>query len=190
MIKYIVTIVSIAKLVRTNKVSNAWHKDYEPFFNMLDKRLDYIIDVGAGDGAYGKYLRRYADKVIAVEKFRPYCLLLKLNKNYDEVHCVDAVDFDYSKYNPENSGIIASHVIEHMPKEKGLEFLDKIKDFKFIFLAFPVNPFHPLSQSYGSLFGTEPHQSSYTPEEMMDYGFRCFITNDKPPVYICVRLKK
>ena len=69
-----------------------------------------VLDVGAGEGTYHKYLGDYFKNMDAVEVFEPNIKRWELEKKYREVYSVNILNFKYSKYDI----IIFGDIIEHL----------------------------------------------------------------------------
>ncbi len=81
--------------------------------NFIPDNCERILDLGCGDGLYGKFLKQKTKYLIGVDKNPELVNLCKLLPYYDEVHLKDIYPFSYeTKF----TVIWASEIIEHLPK--------------------------------------------------------------------------
>ena len=144
-----------------------------------------ILDIGCGCGKYGllakEYLRpkpyiknwRSVERVDGLEVFDDY--ITDIQKSvYDNLYIGDATELEIGDY--ELYMLIDS--IEHMPKEKGLELVNKLKSKGKVLIATPRKfEVHPVR--YGNKH--EEHISHYTYE---DFGGRDYSNQDSLIVLI------
>jgi tetratricopeptide (TPR) repeat protein len=95
-----------------------------------------ILDVGPGDGAYGKLLNTYTKDIDAVEYYKPYIDFFKLSEIYKNVYNADVCDFEFEYYDV----IIIGDVLEHISIEGAQKLLDYMYDrADEIIIAVPYN---------------------------------------------------
>lgn len=89
-----------------------------------------ILDIGCGYGATGLYIRTRTYKrgwptLIGLDPFPEYVELQQRMKIYDKVYMGrgEALPFEDNEFNI----CIAQHVIEHLPKEKGVVMLGEME---------------------------------------------------------------
>ena len=98
-----------------------------------------FVDVGAGDGFYGKLIKRTIPecKTLAIEKNNVYLEKFELNKIYDELwneDIITAIDKQESK-----DLIIFGDILEHLEKQPSSEVLRKSLDkTKFVIINSPL----------------------------------------------------
>lgn len=90
-----------------------------------------IIEIGPGYGKYGLMLREYLNlkpqQLDCVEATRSYIDRFHwLKCLYDTVHHADCLDLPYEFYNQYDVVLIID-VIEHLDKQKAIEFLKNVK---------------------------------------------------------------
>jgi len=125
---------------------------------LLTLKPSRVIDVGVGDGFYGKLVKYCFPKtfVLAVEKRIDYILNWKLDEIYDEVVCDDIVNV-IDKL--EGDLIIFGDVLEHLEKIDAVRVLSEaVKRFNYVLINSPV--------------GFQP-QEHHLPEEIHRCGFDC-----------------
>ena len=69
-----------------------------------------ILDIGAGCGTYGTLLKGFFEYIDGVEVYEPYIKQFELDKIYNNVFCMDALDVNVLPYDY----IIMGDIIEHM----------------------------------------------------------------------------
>lgn len=120
-----------------------------------------VLDVGCGYGKYGVLLREYLEPtpvVHGVEAWQPYVEQHKLRGIYDHLYVGDALDLSPSVVNVYGL-VMMGDVIEHMPKDKALNFLTMCKGW--VVIATPVHFF----ETHGDLPPTEAHVSHWSRED-------------------------
>lgn len=134
----------------------------------------FILDVGAGDGRWGKLLRKnkpeyvMIERLDAIEIWQPYIDRYRLEDLYDKVVCVDAVEFQgWDEYNV----IILGDVLEHLHRADALKLIEMLKEKKVkIFLTVPITPCVQDGRVYGNPY--ETHRDQWTHEELEAQGWK------------------
>lgn len=138
-----------------------------------------ILDVGAGDGAYGKLLNKYSE-IDAVEYYKPYIDHFQLDKIYNKVYNNDICKFEFDYYDL----IIIGDVLEHIAVKDAQKLLDYMYDrADEIFVAVPYN------YVQGEVHGNEKQahlQPDLTHEIFLERypRFKEFARNERYGVYI------
>lgn len=85
-----------------------------------------VVDVGAGEGIYSILMRGITRRARweCVEAWEPYVEMFQLREKYDQVHLVDARDFDW----PAGATVLLGDVVEHLPEQDGRRLLDVIRE--------------------------------------------------------------
>lgn len=81
-----------------------------------------ILDVGAGQGTYGKLLSDFGYNIDAVEVWHPYIDEYNLSNYYNVVHNEDIRSFDWSSY----EFIILGDILEHLSAKEGEKLINDI----------------------------------------------------------------
>lgn len=155
-----------------------------------------ILDIGVGFGKWGHLFREYLDvmkgrvfkkdwqlKLEGVEIFKPY-IMGHQKYIYDKIHIGDIVDIidNLGSYDL----IFGSDFLEHLPKEKGLELLPKLRAHTDkLILVVPTGTAWLNSQGemYGNKF--EAHVSAWEKSELSaDYCQMFDCNNKKIGLYI------
>ncbi len=83
-----------------------------------------ILDVGAGEGTYHRYLSDYFKNIDAVEVFKPNIINFGLENKYKRVYNANIIDFKYDRYNI----IIFGDIIEHLEVNEAKKVLEYASD--------------------------------------------------------------
>ena len=125
-----------------------------------------ILDVGPGYGKHGVLLHEYLDptpEVHAVEMWEPYITDFGLEGIYDRVMAGDACDMTQEMLDQYNL-VVMGDVIEHMEKQRALDFLSRIKGW--VIVSTPLEHFH----TEEGLPPTEAHISHWTKYDFVKTG--------------------
>lgn len=103
---------------------------------ILNTPNSIVLDVGCGEGKWGKLLKGKVDTVDGIEIWQPYIDKYNLSSYYDTLYNTDARKFvPNKKYNI----AILGDVLEHMIKDDAILFLNNLKiAVDVIFLTIPV----------------------------------------------------
>lgn len=69
-----------------------------------------ILDIGAGCGTYGTLLKGFFEYIDGVEAYEPYIKKFDLDKVYNNIFCIDALNVNLMPYDY----IIMGDIIEHL----------------------------------------------------------------------------
>jgi len=99
------------------------------FSTKEDQSEVMILDCGAGRGVWGSLVRgtRVGAKgsIVALDVYRPYLEFLKRFGTYDDVALSDAGHLPFR--DQAFDFVLASEVLEHLPKQDGLTFLHEVQ---------------------------------------------------------------
>lgn len=128
-----------------------------------------VLDVGAGEGKWGKLLKSKMRRVDGIEVWQPYIKKYNLTSLYDNLYNVDMLDFDFSvEYNI----AILGDVLEHITIDKAKAFLYKLKaKVSKIYLTIPVTVCIQDGNAIGNPYETHHYQWS-DKEIQFDLGFK------------------
>lgn len=120
------------------------------------------LDVGPGHGKFGVLLREYSGlkRVDAVEAWAPYVGDFRLNGIYDEVTVADVRSYTEAEFAPYDL-VFISEMIEHVPKEDGLDLLARIPGW--VVLSTPLEWFQEDHE-----VPTEIHRSLWNSHDFRD----------------------
>lgn len=127
-----------------------------------------VLDVGAGDGKWGKLLKDLVPIVLALEVWEPYIMKYKLDVNYDEV-----IQGNVSYFNKfeEFDVIILGDVLEHLEKNDALALVSKLKSVKArVFLTIPISDCPQDGKKLGNPY--ESHLYQWTNQELKELGWK------------------
>jgi phospholipid N-methyltransferase len=143
--------------------------EIELYFRLI--RHESIVDIGPGEGKYGRMLRRVQPdtKLIGIELDADYVEQYKLRELYDEVWVSDAADL---MNDPDRTfdAVIIGDCIEHMRKSIGLDLLNfLVYRSKLIAVKFPLQ----IPQNAWQGHKSEAHLSVWSEHDFrgMDYLF-------------------
>lgn len=138
---------------------------------LIDPSVESILDLGSGPGKIMSLIkyRLKIKKAIGVELFKPYIDEAKKNKIYNEIITKDIrkINFKPNSFDL----VIASHVLEHLPKKDAWKVLEKMEKIakKQIIIATPIGDiYHPLED--GNLL--QLHLCSFQPSEFEQKGYK------------------
>lgn len=161
---------------------------------VIDKILSQpnqtVLDVGAGEGKWGKLLRGKVERIDGIEVWKPYIGRYQLHKLYDSLYNVDLREFTFDK---KYTTVILGDVLEHLSKDQAISFIDKLKaNVERIFLTIPVTVCIQDGNAIGNPF--ETHHYHWSDKEIRyDLGFTIlnFSVNDNGLVAIgCYEWRK
>jgi len=126
-----------------------------------------VLDVGAGDGKWGRLLRGLAGPVTALEVWRPVIVQNRLASIYQFIIEADAREFkDYDLYDV----IILGDVLEHIKRPEALSLIMELKATKCeVFLTVPISPCPQDGKVYGNPY--ETHLDQWRHEELEALGW-------------------
>jgi cyclopropane fatty-acyl-phospholipid synthase-like methyltransferase len=121
-----------------------------------------VLDVGAGEGKWGKLLKGKVNQIDGVEVWTPYIEKYNLASLYDNLHNINMLDINYDvKYDI----MILGDVLEHLKFEDAIKFIEEAKKhITKIYLIIPIS----LCVQDGSYFGNpfETHLYQWKDEEL------------------------
>ena len=135
---------------------------------ILSTPNNVVLDVGCGEGKWGRLLKDKVDVIDGIEVWQPYIDKYDLTSYYDTLYNTDARKFVYEKkYNI----AILGDVLEHMPQKDAILFLNNLKAaVDTIFLTIPVT----VCIQDGNLIGNpfETHHYHWSDKEIrFELGF-------------------
>ncbi len=130
-----------------------------------------ILDCGIGYGYWAYYIKTVlgaTPHIVGIDTFEGHIETQKKLRLYDEIYQIDVSDLPF----PSNSFdlVIATEVIEHLPKNEGYKAINGIERVSSdrIILSVPNGP-RPQSESYGNKY--EAHQSSWWKRDLENLGY-------------------
>lgn len=117
----------------SDSASNGWVLE-----RLLETKPRTILDVGAGDGGFGKRVRSIFGNSIAIdaiEAWAPYIEQFKLTETYDSVFNRDARQWHDYAYDL----VVFGDVLEHMPESEAVELWSRAsKVAKYGLITIPI----------------------------------------------------
>ena len=145
----------------------------DPLLWAIDKKGRTILDLGCGQGKPMILIkmRMKVKRAVGVDLFTPYLKEAKEQKIHDEYIISDIRKV---RFKPRSFDIVlASHVLEHMPKSDALKVLNKMEKIakRQVIVATPIGEmYHPaVDENIHQL-----HQSAFYPEEFEKRGYKIY----------------
>ena len=143
---------------------------------ILEHPAQHIVDVGAGDGKWGKLLHNIVKRIIAIEVWEPYIEKHNLRNHYDDVICADIRGFD-GWYG--NDVAIFGDVLEHMGRRDALAVIEGVKTARLdAYLTVPITPCPQNGTVYENPF--ETHVDQWTHGELIALGWKLLHKGPNP----------
>lgn len=135
-----------------------------------------ILDVGAGDGRWGKLLKGKVKRIVALEIWPPYIRKYSLHSLYDGVFVMDAKKFDgWADFDV----VILGDVLEHMERDDAITLINKLKNAGVrTYLTVPVSTCIQDGTVYRNPY--ETHLDQWSDEELRALGWRHLHTGPNP----------
>jgi predicted TPR repeat methyltransferase len=149
-----------------------------------------VLDVGAGEGKWGKLLKGKVTLIDGIEVWKPYINRYQLYNLYNTLYTVDLRSFSPDK---KYDTAILGDVLEHLKKEEALTFLANLKSHvDTIFLTIPITVCIQDGNAIGNPY--ETHHYHWSDKEIRyELGFTIlnFSVNDNGLVAIgCYEWRK
>lgn len=127
-----------------------------------------VLDVGAGDGKWGRILKGKVKRIVGLEVWSKYIRKYKLHTLYDKVVQADARRFnDWQRFDV----IILGDVLEHMMRDDALALIEKLRQAgPRVYLTIPITPDPQDGSVYGNPY--ETHLDQWTHEELEAQGWK------------------
>lgn len=157
----------------------AFDMEVELYFRLTGHET--VLDIGPGEGKYGKLLRgaRPDARLIGIELDADYVAEYKLRDLYDEVWVMDAGDL-INDANRVFDAVIIGDCIEHMRKSVGLDLLNfLVYRSKVILVKFPLQMLQNAWEGHAS----EAHLSVWSKNDFN--GMDCLFAERN---FICLAL--
>ena len=146
--------------------------------NILKSPGANVLDIGAGEGKWGKSLRGKVNLIDGVEIWMPYIIKFRLDDYYDNLFNVDMLKIDYSqkKYDI----MILGDVLEHLTYENAILFMEEAqKHIDTIYLSIPISLCVQNGTSTGNPY--EEHLYQWEDEQLQKlFGFELIHTGFNP----------
>lgn len=143
----------------------------DPLCRVIDRSAQTILDLGCGQGYPIRLLRTFMHptKVVGVDLFEDYIQEARAANLHDSYIISDVRRIDFPARSFEV--VIASHVIEHLPKKDGPKFLRKLERMasKQVIIATPIGKMdHPAVDGNP----LQLHRSFYFPADFEKLGYQ------------------
>lgn len=124
-----------------------------------------VLDIGAGEGKWGKFLKGKVNLIHGVEVWSPYIYKYGLRNLYDKLFNMNMKDFPFGKQ--KYDVMILGDVLEHLEFNEAVKFINDAKQFiDRIYLIIPTS----LCVQDGAYWGNpyESHLYQWTDQELKD----------------------
>jgi hypothetical protein len=138
-----------------------------------NKQFKNYLDIGAGEGKYGKMVREVNPraKITAVEVDKSYIKEFKLKNLYDEVLNIDINEFIDNNPSFKCDVVVIGDCIEHLRKSAGLDLINYlVYRTKMIVIKFPVELIQYAWQGHDS----EAHRSIWEKHDFEGFNFKYY----------------
>jgi len=140
-----------------------------------------LLDVGCGSDSPIRYLRKRCKSAVGVDGHLDSIIKSQLQGIHDEYCQINILDIDQRFPEKSFDCVLASDVIEHLPKEQGLELIEKMEKIsRDRVIIFTPNGF--LSQSAHSGNPYQEHLSGWEVGEMRQLGYDVIGINGWKPL--------
>lgn len=151
---------------------NIYSVFFPNYYNELDKELtnNYtILDVGCGDNSPLIHCRKRGERT-GVDIHEPSIEISKNKNIHDKYICCDVLDID-KHFQPNSVDIVlASDLIEHLPKPQGYELMEKMETIaRHKVIIFTPNGLTKQEPFDGNEY--QRHLSGWDYKEMVAYGY-------------------
>jgi cyclopropane fatty-acyl-phospholipid synthase-like methyltransferase len=121
-----------------------------------------VLDIGAGDGKWGKLLKNRVKSITALEVWEKYIRKYELSLYYNKVVCNDISKVDDS-FLEEYDTMIFGDVLEHLRKSKADKIVERLrKTNKKVYLTIPITNCPQDGMVYGNPYETHLYQWDHT----------------------------
>jgi predicted TPR repeat methyltransferase len=136
--------------------------------HILQNPIRTILDVGCGEGKWGKLLKNKVSTIDGVEAWAPYIQKYNLHQYYNNLFNLDIRFFEF---NHNYDIVILGDVLEHLQRNEAIEVLNKLKlNTNTIYLTLPIT----ICIQDGNIIGNpyETHHYQWSDKEVRyDLGF-------------------
>ena len=128
-----------------------------------------VLDVGCGEGKWGKLLKNKVKRIDGIEVWQPYIDKYNLKSLYKTLTKVNMLELDFIGTNYDV--VILGDVLEHVSRDEAMKFLDTLKaNVGTIYLTLPITVCIQDGNLIGNPFETHHYQWS-DKEVRYDLGF-------------------
>lgn len=143
----------------------------DPLPWVIDRSAESILDLGCGQGKPMILIKKRmkVDKAVGVDLFGPYIKKARSLEIHDEYIMQDVRKIKFPRKSFDV--VLASHVLEHLPKRDGLRLVEKMEKIakKQVIVVVPIGEMYHPAVDENPL---QLHLSSFTPEEFEKRGYK------------------
>jgi SAM-dependent methyltransferase len=140
-----------------------------------------LLDVGCGNSSALRYFHNRPARTVGLDGYQPSLDQSRQQNIHDEYVCGSILDIDTLFDEDEFDCVMSIDVIEHLPKEQGFEFIEKLeKVARHRIVIFTPNGFMPQNEHSGNPL--QKHLSGWSVEEMQQRGYEVIGINGWKPL--------
>jgi len=148
------------------------HGCLHEILNNIPIHVESLIDVGCGRGIIGALVRIYrnAKRLVGIEIFKKNLDFCRQMNFYDELYEYDLKQIPLPFNNKEFEAATCIEVIEHLPKNKGINLLNELERIaKMIIITTPNVPFSQRDYDNNPF---QRHLSSWSVKDFIKRGYK------------------
>lgn len=150
---------------------------YHWIYTQVIGKAGSILDLGCGDGSFTQDIAKEEKwKITGVELYKDSITLASQKKIYRDLIKADVTKIP-KNFKSDFDVVIASQVIEHLPKKIGLKSLERWENLgKKIIISTPVGfiPFHRIEDPESEKNPLQKHLSGWLPSEFKKRGYKVY----------------
>ncbi len=165
-------------------LNNIFHSFLVTYYSELEQTVanaKSLLDVGCGANSPIKHFKKKVNYSVGIDGFEPSITESRSKGIHNKYHCMDLLDIDKVFKKGEFDCVLASDVIEHLPKGKGFELIkqmESISNDKII--IFTPNGFLPQAEHSNNIM--QKHLSGWCVNEMRELGYDVIGINGWKPL--------
>jgi len=164
-----------------DKLLRRWLTTYYGELEAAVGAASSLLDVGCGADSPVRHFRRRIPRLVGVDGFAPSIEASRAKHIHDEYVCGELLQIDRLFSERSFDCVLASDVVEHLPKELGLELIAKMERIaRDRVVIFTPNGFVPQGEHGGNHL--QRHVSGWSAEEMKAMGYDVIGINGWKPL--------
>ena len=164
-----------------DKLLRRWLTTYYSELEAAVGAASSLLDVGCGADSPVRHFRRRIPRLVGVDGFAPSIEMSRARGIHDEYFCAELLAIDSLFSERSFDCVLASDVVEHLPKALGLELIAKMERIaRNRVIIFTPNGFVAQGEHGGNVL--QRHVSGWTVEEMKAMGYDVIGINGWKPL--------
>jgi len=166
---------------RAEKLLRRWLTTYYGELEQAVGPASSLLDVGCGSDSPVRHFQRRIPRLVGVDGFEPSIEASRARGIHDEYFCAEVLRIDDLFREGSFDCVLASDVVEHLPKGLGLELIAKMERIaRDRVVIFTPNGFLPQGEHSGNVL--QRHVSGWTVEDMEAMGYDVIGINGWKPL--------